>query len=136
MFCSGRPIFGQHPEWIQQKSHDVDVKSKRHVDIGLKDEEQYIYINPKNGGFWFKGRELDVETANTGTSQPSVETKEPVASRSGLSLGSSRHSVASAPRRQSVASKSNRRQVATGGQSGTQFSLQRQQAIEKSLSQS
>lgn len=75
-FASGDRSLNKHPESIRQKVLGSGVKSKRHVDISLKDEEQYIYINPRNGLFWFKGKNLDTKAAANVTNQPSFDVEE------------------------------------------------------------
>lgn len=71
-FAKGDRSLSQHPEKIRKKIIDEGIKSKRHVKYTLSGDEVFMYLNPQNGQFWFKGKELEVKPSKEVTKKPIV----------------------------------------------------------------
>lgn len=96
-FAIADRLLQHHPVGIRKKVLAEKVKSKRHVKYTLSGDEVFIYLNPLNGQFWFKGKQLDVKAAQDVTKEPSFEEDEPIAGGSGVASRSGASSVVIRP---------------------------------------
>lgn len=72
-----------HTPGVRKAIIDADVRSKKHVEYTLKDDEVVFYINPQTSQYWFNGKELEKIDARKVSNKPS-EDQEDIPSAAGL----------------------------------------------------
>lgn len=88
-FATENQELDKHPDRVKNAIDAANVKSKRHVDYTLKDEDVEFYIDPESSQFWFNSKQLERIAAKMVSDSPSVDKPDEPTPTTSRSIGGS-----------------------------------------------